>query len=179
MASKKALIIIAVAMILVTASSAYAYKETWDGWFSGGYLTYNSYYYYYSGSGGDVCDSTLSTTDLFYICPGEPVANIPFVCSALDDTIYLTVSYVSGWKYTGQTGTKEAHDGYWSGSGVRRKTQVETIFTSIIGSWDTDDPGDKFDYTTDPDTYSAQWDVTSSSPVGLGGHGTSSGERTR
>ena len=187
MPKKPLLIIAAVAVMLVGATSAYGdyTQEIWNGWFSWGTLTYDDYNYYYSADGGVVLDTVndAGTYDLFYLTQQAQLVEA-FVCSQLDDTIYLAVSYVDGSKPHGESGQKEVDDGGWSGSAVRRKNEVETIFSSVEGTWDTDEEDDYFDYTMCPcppntPTYSGKWYVTDSTPSGLTGDGGSSGYRER
>ncbi|MEA3311949.1 MAG: hypothetical protein U9Q76_06995, partial [candidate division WOR-3 bacterium] len=150
-----------------------------------GILYYEDSAYTCSSPGGTVYDSTAGTVDNFYFSGGIPVA--AFVCSAINDTIYLTVSSSSGNKPTGESGTKEGR-GNWSGSAVRRgPSHPPQTFTLVRGTWDTgtDDDDMYFDYTMcpcppgGPPTYLAKWDVSYSNPLGITGGGGSSGERTR
>jgi len=175
--SKKIILVIAVAMMLVAASSVYAYGETWGGWFNSGVLIYGGNNYTYSGSGGWASDTTndANTHDLFYVTlfPGPKA----FVYSVTNDTIWLTVSAFSGSKVTGQSGTKEG-SGTWSGSARRTLPDPDQIFTSVVGTWDTNGATEYFDYRPATPTYSVGWDVTYSYPLGITGSGVSSGSRT-
>ncbi|TKJ38001.1 hypothetical protein CEE36_10850 [candidate division TA06 bacterium B3_TA06] len=189
MSKKTLLIIAAIAVMLVGATSAYGYYETWDSLFISGTLTYGGNDYQQTGDYyGIAYDSTVTggTTDTFsaFIWP----VALRFV-SANGDTIDLSVRNFTGNKETGTSGTKEGA-GTWSGSAVRYKNGVpETRWTSVSGTWDTEDQGGQtyyFDYTMCPScppnipTYSARWDVTSSTPGGLNaltGDGGSSGHR--
>ncbi|MEA3311792.1 MAG: hypothetical protein U9Q76_06195 [candidate division WOR-3 bacterium] len=178
--SKTLLLIAAIAVMLVGATSAYGYHEAWDGWFSWGILYYEDSAYTCSSPGGTVYDSTAGTVDNFYFSGGIPVA--AFVCSAINDTIYLTVSSSTGSKTTGQSGTKEGN-GDWSGSAVRRgPSHPPQTFSLVRGTWDTQDTEGQtryFDYRPATPTYSARWNVSYSIPWGITGRGGSSGYRIR
>ncbi|MEA3311460.1 MAG: hypothetical protein U9Q76_04495 [candidate division WOR-3 bacterium] len=178
--NKTLILIAAVAVMLVAATSASAYYEAWNGWFSSGTLTYGGNNYYYSDTGGIACDSTYSATrDTFYLPDTNFVTAFPFVCSAIHDTIYLNANRFTGGKETGQSSTKEGN-GDWSGSAVRRGPgHPPQTFSLVRGTWDTSGPGECFDYRPATPTYSAGWHVTRSTPLGLGGDGTSSGYRIR
>ncbi|TKJ38027.1 hypothetical protein CEE36_10840, partial [candidate division TA06 bacterium B3_TA06] len=62
----KALLIAAIAVMLVGATSAYGYYEHWDGWFNSGYLTYGDTYDYVSGE-GVLQDRTYGSVDSFFV----------------------------------------------------------------------------------------------------------------
>ncbi|NLI99267.1 hypothetical protein GX441_11500 [bacterium] len=170
MGRNKALILAAVVMALAAATTAHAYYETWNGWFVGGTLYYNGYTYAEVGSAsGSSDDSTYSVArDTFYNIHSLSSPAPCFVCSALDDTIYLRPDSLLGGKDTGQTGTKEGN-GVWSGTAIRRKNTVETTWSAVSGTWDTGtrDDNEYFNYDTNPDSYLLGWDVTSSTPSGL------------
>lgn len=175
---KTSLLIAAVAVMLLSATSAQAYYETWDGWFNGGYLYYGGYYYYYVAGtgGGEADDRSDSPRDTFYdFTPNA--GGIKFVNSYLADTIFLSISTMYGGKVTGTSGEKEG-SGTWAGTAIRRKNTVETTFTSVTGIWNTTYQYDCFDYDNSPPTYEAHWTVTGSDPDGLDGYGSSSGQRT-
>ncbi|NLI97872.1 hypothetical protein GX441_04340 [bacterium] len=176
MGKNKALILVAVVMVLASASTTYGYYERWTGWFSEGTLICSGYSYTRDGTGGAADDTTCSgsppTRDTFYT-PNS--VHVGFVCSALNDTIYLTVSSLYGGKDTGRSGIKSG-SGTWAGSAIRRKNTVEQTWNSLTGTWNTDTEGDGFDYTPlpdDPATYSLHWYVYST--LSLSGGGTSSG----
>lgn len=173
--SKKLTLIACVLALVLSAASAFAYDETWDGWFKSGILYYGVRSYTHSGTSGTAYDSTYSVNrDTFYaiIWP----ANYCFV-SADNDTIFLIVSEFNGGKVTGTSGTKEGL-GTWSGTAVRCKNGVETTFTEVSGTWDTDDVSKYFYYPNEgTPTYTADWEVTSSTPSGLTGDGDCDGER--
>lgn len=175
---KTPLLIAAVAVMLLSATSAQAYYETWNGWFNAGTLTYNGYDYTYSGSGGEATDSTYTAgvKDTFYSFTPN-VGGAAFVCDMLSDTIYLSISTMIGTKETGTSGIKDG-SGTWSGSAIRRKNQVENTWNSIYGSWDTNGDTYKFDYNPVTPTYYAEWTVTGGSSGYPTGGGTSSGQRT-
>lgn len=180
MLKHKALILAAVIVMLAAATTAQAYNETWYGWFSSGTLYYGMNSYVKAvDTAGTASDSTIGSRDTFYTnYGGGAMSWIPFVCSSIDDTIYLTISDGTGGKDTGQSGQKDGN-GVWSGSAVRRKNSVETIWTSVSGTWDTGTRYDSeyFNYVPNPDTYYGGWDVTSSTPSGLTGSGYSNGGR--
>lgn len=174
MASKKALIIIAVAMMLIAASSAYAYTELWSGGCGTGTLTYNDddYYYDHGDYNGNIRDTTKTagqrdTFDL-YTCTWEAVfyhwsGGIEH-SGSIDDSLVITeYSWgVRGWKYTGTTGTK-----YGEGTFIAACTNKNFVF---YGTWDNT----TFDYTPHTPTASGDWDVTGTYPdqVDLEGDGT-------
>ncbi|MEA3312201.1 MAG: hypothetical protein U9Q76_08295, partial [candidate division WOR-3 bacterium] len=141
-------------------------------------LTYGGNNYYYSDTGGIACDSTYSATrDTFYLPDTNFVTAFPFVCRAINDTIYLNANRFTGGKPTGESGTQPG-SGVWSGSAVRRGFGHDPqIFNPVGGTWST-----TFDYTSyppDDPTYSGNWYLTYSTPDGLRGIGTSSGSRIR
>lgn len=176
---KTSLLIAAVAVMLLSATSAQAYYETWDGWFYSGNLYISGYTYTRVGtSTGSASDSSQAVyRDTFYSFTPN-AGGIVFVCDILTDTIYLSISTMKGGKTTGQSGTKPG-DGTWSGSALVRGTRHEPYsFTSVSGTWDTQDPPQCFDYTASPPTLLAGWDVTGSTPPGLSGYGTCNGVRT-
>ncbi len=174
--SKKLLLIAAVAVMLVGATSAYGYYEGWNGWFKDGYLNYNSKRYTIVESYNTVDDST-------YIPPSPPhrdtfyltVDALTFVCAAgYNDSIFVGISAFTGGKDYGTSGTHEG-SGLWSGSGYSDNSGESKLF-DFWGTWDTDDAGDYFDYNPRTPTYTADWDVN---PLGaVTGDGTCSGERT-
>ncbi|MCK4334044.1 hypothetical protein KAX06_04580 [candidate division WOR-3 bacterium] len=175
---KKALLVIAaVAVMLVAATSAYGYDEMWSGWWYSGTLTYNSHDYTAVDS-GYVSDSTFSdTTDTFYL-PQDVIVNFIYVVGEIEDTIEFEDTVFTGSKPTGQSGTKEG-SGVWSGLAIHRRSGFPPDTFTIWGTWDTDDANDYFDYNPRTPTYSADWDVTGSNPPGvITGGGTCSGYRT-
>ncbi len=178
--SKKTLLLIAgVILVLAAATSAYGYREAWDGWFRTGTLYYNGHAYVNTETTtyGTAGDSTIGARDTFFEFTWP--AQKAFVYSTDHDTIYLSISEFTGSKEYLQSGTKEGN-GVWSGSAVRSNNGTETTWTTVSGTWDTNDGTECFDYTTEPDSYTAGWDVTYSNPGGanaLTGWGTSYGER--
>jgi hypothetical protein len=183
--TKKLLIIAAVAVMLAGATSAYAYHEKWDGWFNSGYLilTINNHEYtfnYTSGS-GVLEDRTYGSVDSFFVSAINFA--ITFTCESGPYEGYYIKLWpgASGWKLTGESGQKEVYDGEWSGFAILyRPGQPNKVFNPVVGTWDTRDDGDYFDYTDYPDedaTYSAKWDVSYSTPLGLDGDGGSAGAR--
>jgi hypothetical protein len=174
--SKKTLLLIAgVAIMLTGATSAYAYHEGWDGWFNSGTLYYNSKTYTISGSCFCADDSTFSVTvDTFYV---TAVPRIAFICAAgYGDSIFVYIDVTfTGWKYTGQSGTK-AGAGSWSGSGYSNRLMTNKLF-DFWGTWAS--TGNHFYYRPSPPTYTADWVVTGSNPLNaVTGGGTCSGSRT-
>ncbi|MBA7628331.1 hypothetical protein ES703_35810 [subsurface metagenome] len=164
----KALLIAAVAVMLVAATSAYSYYETWDGWFNSGNLYYNSKTYSYVEGGIGVDDSTTRIgMDLFY---RTTIPRIAFVCAAgYRDSIFVYIDEFGGAKEYGQSGTTEGI-GSWSGIGYADRAGSTMLFY-FGGSWEAE-----FDYTDPPDgTYEGTWRETQSSIPGVRGSGTSSG----
>ena len=182
--SKKLLVIAAVAVMLVGATSAYGYYEDWDGWFNSGYITYGGNNYTSVGS-NVVSDSTLLLLpqDNFYL---KANASVDFVYDGgwYEDTLTLGISRFFGSKPTGdESGHKEGSGG-WSGSARVHGPGHPDLYFTIWGTWDTDGANEYFDYRTcpcppgDPPTYTADWDVTGSYPDGITGGGTCSGTRS-
>ena len=174
--SKKLLLIAAVAVMLVGATSAYGYYEGWNGWFKDGYLNYNSKRYTIVESYNTVDDSTYIplTLDTFYLT----VDVLTFVCAAgYNDSIFVCIPTFTGGKPYGTTGEKDGW-GFWSGAGYSdRSAEPETKLFDFGGTWEVE-----FDYTPlphDDPTCEGTWMVTWSGwPVPVGGIGSSSGERT-
>ncbi len=182
MSKKTLLIIAAVAVMLVGATSAYGYWEQWDGWWYSGTLTYNSHDYT-AVDFGYVSDSTFSdTTDTFYL-PQDVIVNFIYVVGEIEDTIEFEDTVFTGSKPTGQSGQKEG-SGEWAGMAILRRSGLPPDTFTIWGTWDTDGANEYFDYRTcpcppgDPPTYTADWDVTGSYPDGITGGGTCSGTRS-
>ena len=183
MSKKTLLVIAAVAVMLVGATSAYGYDEMWSGWWYSGTLTYNSHDYTAVDS-GYVSDSTFSdTTDTFYL-PQDVIVNFIYVVGEIEDTIEFENTVFTGSKPTGQSGTKEG-SGVWLGSAILRRSGLPpVVFDTVEGTWNTREAGDYFDYTMCPPcpprtpTYSAKWVVTRSVPDGITGGGTCSGTRS-
>jgi len=179
--SKKLIVIAAVAVMLVAATSAYGYYEDWDGWFNSGYIRYGGNDYTSVGS-DIVSDSTIyEKPDDFYL---KANASVDFVYydGSYEDTITLGISRFFGSKTTGQSGQKEGSGG-WSGTAILTIPGLPpVVFDTVEGTWNTRDAGDYFDYTMcpcppDTPTYSAKWVVTRSVPPGLTGADGSAGDR--
>jgi hypothetical protein len=174
--SKKLLIIAAVAVMLVGATSAYGdyTEEGWNGWWLSGTLTYNSHDYTAVDT-GYVSDSTFSdTTDTFYL-PQDVIVNFIYVVGEIEDTIEFEDTMFTGRKPTGESGTKEG-SGVWSGLAIHRRSGFPPDTFTIWGTWES--TGNHFNYNTRPPTYTASWLVTGSYPDGITGGGTCSGYRT-
>ncbi|MBA7692546.1 hypothetical protein ES703_101113 [subsurface metagenome] len=167
----KALLITAVAVMLMAATSAYGYYEDWDGWFNSGYLRYGGNDFTSVGS-GIVSDSTLTLEeeDDFYL---KANASVDFVYDGgwYEDTITLGISNFFGSKPTDQSGQKEGSGG-WSGSARVHGPGHEDVNFVLGGTWEAE-----FTYTSDPlaGTYEGTWRETSSSIPGVSGSGGSSG----
>ena len=174
---KKALLVIAaVAVMLVAATSAYGYDEMWSGWWYSGTLTYNSHDYTGVDT-GYVSDSKGVLTDTFYL-PQDVIVDFIYVIGEIKDTIEFEDTMFTGSKPKGQSGTKEG-SGVWLGSAILRRSGLPpVVFDTVEGTWNTRDAGDYFDYGGRPPIYSAEWVVTRSVPDGLTGGGTCSGQRT-
>ncbi len=182
---KKALLVIAaVAVMLMAATSAYGddyTHERWDGWFNSGHLNYNSKTYTIVESYRMVEDSTYTFPppprpgrDTFYLT----VDVLTFVCAAgYNDSIFVCIPTFTGGKEYGTSGTHEG-SGLWSGSGYSdNSAEPETKLFDFWGTWAS--TGNDFNYDSEPDpTYTADWDVTGSNPPGITGDGTCSGHRT-
>jgi len=179
MSKKTLLIIAAIAVMLMAATSAYGYYEDWDGWFNSGYLTYGGNEFTSIGGWDVVSDSTIDDKpDDFYLL-NDAMVDFVYDGGWYEDTITLGVSGFTGSKPTGQSGQKEGSGG-WSGMAILTIPDLPpVVFDTVEGTWDTDDAGDYFDYDSRPDpTYTADWDVTGSVPDGITGGGTCSGHRT-
>jgi len=172
--NKTLLIIAAVAVMLVAATNASAYHEHWDGWFNSGYLTYDGYTYNHVEGIGGVADTTNGDVDEFFL---DAITVITFYCSGTDGTIVVRLTSSSGSKPTGQEDQKEG-SGNWGGTAVLTRPGLPNVnFTTLVGTWDTNDAGDYFNYAPETPTYSAKWYVSYSDPDGLTGAGGSAGYR--
>lgn len=161
------LILIAIVVMAVAATTAFAYYETWEEFiWSNGTLYYDGNAYTCSFDGGFLCDSTATNVDLFYM-KGDGVV-VPF--DYRGDTIWLTVSAFSGSKPTGQSGVKEA-SGTWSGSAYV-KSAARTY--TLGGTWAS--RNNDFDYTSTPWTWDAEVEVTWCNPSGITGDFWGNGE---
>jgi len=169
--NKTLIVIAAIAVMLMGATSAYGYQEDWNGWFNSGYLRYGGNDFTSVGS-DIVSDSTILElrTDNFYL---KANASVDFVYDGgwYEDTISLGISRFFGSKTTGQSGTKEGSGG-WSGSARVHGPDHEDVNFVLGGTWEAE-----FTYTGDPPdgTYEGTWRVTSSWPVFVSGIGGSSG----
>ncbi|MBN2379916.1 hypothetical protein JXM67_08970 [candidate division WOR-3 bacterium] len=164
------LIAIAIAVLAVAATSVFAYYEMWWGFFSDGYLVYNSNYYYHPnpGAGGPICDSTISDDEFYMTSDGIIV---PFIDDVNDDTIWLTITDASGSKTTGRSRTKSVTNGAWSGSGRRTAPDPDQTFTVISGTWQA-----AFMYDENPDSFAGTWTADYSDPSGISGTGKCEGD---
>ncbi|MBA7605296.1 hypothetical protein ES703_12426 [subsurface metagenome] len=180
MRNKKILIIAAVAVMLVGATSAYAYHEVWDGWFNSGYLILSDveteqYFEYVEGE-GILEDLTAGDIDTFFIAA---ISVLTFTCIETGDTIKLWAAPASGSKPTGQSGIKEVNEGAaWSGMAILRRSGLPPDTFDVEGTWDTtSEAGDCFNYLPGkPPNYSAHWEISNSEPEGLTGAGGSAGD---
>ncbi|TET23029.1 MAG: hypothetical protein E3J71_03830 [Candidatus Stahlbacteria bacterium] len=172
----KALLIAAVAVMLVGATSAYGYHETWNGWFNSGELTYLGATFKYTEGEGVLRDTTDGDVDRFLVPTVTPST---FTCESGEWEGYYIKLWpgASGWKYTGQSEQKEAYDGGWTGFARLYIPFVKPDTFNVEGTWDTDDFGDYFSYGGIPPIYSAEWDITNSDLDRLDGAGGSEGER--
>jgi len=169
MPKKTLLVIAAVAVMLVAATSAYGYHEVWDGWFNSGYLTLDSDTFDYVEGQSTVEDYTAGSVDSFTIWA---IPYRSFYCATTGYTIRLWVTTATGWKYTVQEGQKEAYDGGWTGEAILyRPLLPDDLDFDVWGTWGSTYP--HFNYNTD--SYTAWWRVSNSRPLGLGGKGGSSG----
>ncbi|TET22313.1 MAG: hypothetical protein E3J71_06510 [Candidatus Stahlbacteria bacterium] len=178
MSKKTLLLIAAVAVMLAGATSAYGYYETWDGWFNSGYLTYDGNTFNYTSGSGMLDDVTNGSIDEFCI---TAVTLSTFTCASSGYYIRLWPTGATGWKYTGQSGQKEAYDGEWLGSAILTIPGLPDVeFKSVEGTWNTGDEYDDmyFNYGGRPPIYSAHWVLSNSDPPGItGGAGGSAGDR--
>jgi len=175
--NKTLIVIAAIAVMLVGATNAYAYTECWNGWFNSGELTLTlgqqEYPFDYVSGQGVLEDTTNGDVDEFVI---HTIPVLTFTCSGVG-TIKLWAHTASGWKDTGQSGQKEAEEGEWEGMAILTITGLPPDTFDVVGTWETDDAGDYFNYGGAPPIYSAEWDMTDSEPDGLNGVGGSEGER--
>jgi len=172
--NKTLIVIAAVAVMLVAATSAYGYYEQWNGWWYSGTLTYNSHDYTAVDS-GYVSDSKGVLTDEFYL-PQDVIVNFIYVIGEIEDTIEFEDTMFTGSKPTGDSGTKEG-SGVWSGMAILRRSGLPpVVFDTVEGTWRSTYP--HFNYDTRPPTYTASWLVTHSVPDGLTGGGTCTGTGT-
>jgi len=177
--NKTLLLIAAVAVMLVGATSASAYYEWWDGWFSSGELTYLEATFDYVEGEGMLRDTTAGSVDSFLVPIITPST---FTCAATGYYIKLWPG-ASGSKPTGQRGQKEVNVGAtWAGHAILYilgppNPPQTVVFDSVWGTWNTtSEAGDCFDYGGIPPIYSAHWYVVGSTPGGLGGDGGSAGD---
>jgi len=182
--TKKLLLIAAIAVMLVGATSASAYYESWDGWFNSGYLKYLGATFDYTEGEGILTDTTAGSVDSFLVPTITPST---FTCESGDFEGYSIQLWpgASGRKPTGQSGQKEVHDNAtWSGYARLYIPQPpdppqEVDFT-VEGTWNTRAGDDCFNYGGRPPIYSAHWYFGSSDPPGFtGGEGGSEGDRIR
>jgi len=176
---KKALIIIAaVAVMLVAATSAYGddyTHESWNGWFRSGTLTYNMTAYTVVEN---TCNEVEDSTYIFPPRPGRDmfgrwtaITYITFICADDGDSIFVYIATVTGGKEYGTSGTHEG-SGSWSGEGYSDSSaKPETKLFDFGGTWEA-----TFDYG--PKTYEGTWMKTWSDTPGVSGSGTCSGHRT-
>jgi len=169
--TKKLLLIAAIAVMLVGATSAYGYYESWNGWFNSGYLRYGGNDFTSVGGWDVVSDSTIDEElDDFYL---KVNVCVHFVYGS--DTIMLGIDGFTGSKETDTTGTKEG-SGDWLGSAILTIPGLPpVVFDTVEGTWRSTYP--HFNYDTRPPTYTASWLVTRSVPAGITGAGGSAGER--
>jgi len=183
---KKALIVIAaVAVMLVGATSAYGYEEAWEGWFNSGHLTFlqGPYFDYVEGE-GVLRDYTAGSVDSFLVPIVTPST---FTCAASGPYEGWTIKLwpdARGCKDTGQRGQKEVNPGAtWLGKAIliiphEYPDPPDTVEFDVVGTWNTTvEEGDCFNYGGLPPIYSAHWDVDHSYPAGIDGDGGSAGER--
>jgi|GEM_PF-988941 len=187
---KKALIVIAaIAVMLVGATSVYGYYEVWDGWFNSGSLRLDdTYTFNYVSGQGLLEDTTAGSVDSFFVSTVTPST---FTCESGEYEGYTIKLWpgASGYKYTGQSGQKEAEGDptpTWTGFARRyipdppNPPKIEEF--DVWGTWNTRADGDYFDYTMCPcppatPTYSAHWIANLSDPLGITGEGGSAGDR--
>jgi len=170
----KALLIAAVAVMLVAATSASAYYERWEGWFNSGHLFYGDDTYDYVEGEGVLEDRTYGSVDSFFV---SAVCISTFSCTEKGWTIKLWPG-ASGYKYTGQSEQKQVEDGAWTGFARLYRPELPDVEFTVGGTWNTtDEPGDCFNYWGRPYIYSAHWVLSESDPLDLRGAGGSAGER--
>lgn len=157
--------------MLVGATSASAYYERWDGWFSEGWIEYNNVLYEWGPSeGGYVYDYTYSATrDTFYF-PASLIIHAHNEESRDSIELTITSDAVNGGKETGTEGIKTG-GGVWEGEGY---VFEDDLHFDIWGTWTG-----SFNYNSRPDpTYTASATSTGSRPAGIYASISSSGERT-
>jgi len=126
----------------------------------------------YTYGEGVLEDLTYGSVDSFFV---SAVCISTFTCNEKGYTIKLWPG-ASGWKYTGQSGQKQAHDGAWSGTAILYDPYSEPVDTfDVVGTWWSIYP--HFNYNTEPDSYTAGWDVSYSSLGALYGEGGSEGDK--
>ncbi len=184
--NKTPLLIAAVAVMLLSATSAQAvYWESWTGYFATGYIhVYNKDYdFSMSGSSGRTVCKEGSTRDTFLNDSTDFVGYFVNTETMVPDTLkltgatYLTHPKFFGWKYTGQSGTKEGEDGLWCAYARAGSNGTYTYFY-IWGAWSTSGGDEYFNYNNTPPTWSGHWSVTGvQSPLEASGYGTVGGTR--
>jgi len=176
--SKKITLIIAVAMILVAASSAYGYSKEWGAaFFDSGTITCNDTTYTYWGS-SCVVESYIYAWTYNVNVDSITGANLDTYLATFryiddPDTSYLNLELVDygsykkllGWKETDTTGEKEG-GGTWTGH-----CSAKSFY--VTGTWSTGTGLDDyyFDYDEDPPVGSGPWAIAWSSPPGVIGDG--------
>jgi len=176
---KTLLIIAAVAVMLVAATSAYGYYEAWDGWFNSGYLEYFGARFEYTGGEGVLYDCTYGDVDSFFVYAVTPGT---FTCESGEYAGYYIKLWpgASGSKPTGRRGHKEVDDGAtWTGKAILYipGPPLQTVEFTLEGTWDTEFYYYYFNYVPATPTYSANWYFGNSTPGGFtDGDGGSEGE---
>lgn len=173
---KNLMLVVAVAVMLAGATSAYAYSEKWEGFFGSGTITYNDttytytyateeapsyiYAWTYDANVDSITGSNLNNYRgfFYYVEDGDTLDSL--VVKLVD---YGSYKKVLGTKATGTSGTKEG-DGTWTGHCTNKSFYLR-------GTWDTTGDNEDFDYTVTPPTGNGGWDVTWSSAQGVSGSG--------
>jgi len=157
--SKKTILIIAVAMMLVAASNAYGYTELWTGGCGTGTLTYNGNVYTHGNGNyaGYIRDTTKTagqrdTFDL-YNNTWHVVFYYDLHGANPDSLVILNYSWgFRGGKVTGTSGAK-------SGLGTFHAACSNKVFL-FTGTW----YNTTFDYRPGTPTASGDWSVDANQP---------------
>lgn len=172
--------IAAIAVMLLSATNAYAYEEWWGIGTGTGTIYYNMYPYYYhhgdysgtvhcetSGDDDIFDENTVSWRAVFY----RYLNDIPDIAYILDSLVLEegTGDYFDGYKDTGTSGIHY-------GSGTFDAVITNKNNYSVDGTWEASTPSQYyFTYNTTPPSMNGEWAISS---ILFNGGGTFNMERT-